>query len=79
MSFIDQVSSTNSSSNLRVKQEDEETNKLAERALLRLKEKLKGNLDGTSLSVSGQVNMLIQQATDPYLLCQLFAGWQPYL
>ncbi len=54
-------------------------NKLAGRALMRLEEKLMGREDGSVLSTSGQVNMLIQQATDPQLLCQLFAGWQPYL
>uniref|UniRef100_H2YNF5 non-specific serine/threonine protein kinase n=1 Tax=Ciona savignyi TaxID=51511 RepID=H2YNF5_CIOSA len=55
------------------------TNKLAERVLLRLQEKLLGTEEGSVLSVRGQVNMLIQQASDPVRLCQLFAGWQPYL
>nr|CAB3224438.1 serine-protein kinase ATM-like [Phallusia mammillata] len=55
------------------------TNKLAERVLLRLQEKLRGHEEGSVLSICGQVNMLIQQATDPSRLCQLFAGWQPYL
>uniref|UniRef100_F6RJ65 non-specific serine/threonine protein kinase n=2 Tax=Ciona intestinalis TaxID=7719 RepID=F6RJ65_CIOIN len=55
------------------------TNKLAERVLLRLQEKLQGTEEGSVLSVRGQVNMLIQQASDPMRLCQLFAGWQPYL
>ena len=55
------------------------TNKLAERALLRVKEKLRGSENGSALSVEGQVNVLIQHAMDPQRLCQLFAGWQPYL
>jgi len=59
--------------------EELNTNKLAERVLLRVQEKLRGNEDGSMLSVRGQVNMLIQHATDPVRLAQLFAGWQPYL
>lgn len=51
----------------------------AERALLRLREKLQGNERGGSTSVEGQVEMLIQQARDPENLCRLFHGWQPYL
>jgi len=34
---------------------------------------------GESLSVEGQVNSLILQATDPNNLALLFHGWQPYL
>ena len=41
------------------------TNKLAERALLRVTQKLEGREEGSKLSVEGQVNSLIQQATDP--------------
>lgn len=52
---------------------------LAERALLRVQEKLRGLEFSTVLSVKGQVNLLIQQATDPEKLCLMFAGWQPYL
>ena len=56
------------------------TNKMAERVLLRLQEKLaRGIEDGVPLSVSGQVNTLIQEATDPANLCQLFPGWQPWI
>jgi ataxia telangiectasia mutated family protein len=55
------------------------TNKMAERVLLRLQEKLEGIEDGVPLSVSGQVNQLIQEATDPSNLCLLFAGWQPWI
>lgn len=55
------------------------TNKMAERVLLRLQEKLEGIEDGVPLSVSGQVNNLIQEATDPANLCVLFPGWQPWI
>lgn len=55
------------------------TNKMAERVLLRLHEKLGGIEDGVPLSVSGQVNRLIQEATDPVNLCMLFPGWQPWI
>ena len=55
------------------------TNKMAERVLLRLQEKLEGIEDGVPLSVSGQVNKLIQEATDPNNLCLLFPGWQAWI
>ncbi len=55
------------------------TNKMAERVLLRLQEKLGGIEDGVPLSVNGQVNRLIQEATDPTNLCVLFPGWQPWI
>ena len=54
-------------------------NKVAERVLLRLKQKLQGTEDGVQLSISGQVNHLIQEATDPKNLCRLFPGWQAYI
>ena len=54
-------------------------NKMAERVLLRVTEKLNGMEEGYRLSVKGQVNLLIQQATDPSRLCSLFPGWQPYI
>ncbi|XP_071112563.1 serine-protein kinase ATM-like [Haliotis cracherodii] len=57
----------------------EQVNKMAERVLLRLQQKLQGIEDGIQLSVSGQVNNLIQEARDPNNLCRLFPGWQPYL
>ena len=59
--------------------EIESTNKMAERVLLRLQEKLEGIEDGVPLSISGQVNHLIQEATDPANLCLLFPGWQPWV
>ena len=55
------------------------SNKMAERVLLRLHEKLEGVEDGVQLSVSGQVNHLIQEASDPVNLSALFHGWQPWI
>ncbi|KAK7494518.1 hypothetical protein BaRGS_00014171, partial [Batillaria attramentaria] len=57
----------------------EPVNKLAERVLLRLQQKLQGLEDGVTLSVAGQVNHLIQTARDPHNLSHLFPGWQPYI
>ena len=54
-------------------------NKVAERVLLRLEQKLGGVESGVRLSVSGQVNHLIQEAKDPANLCRVFPGWQPYI
>ena len=54
-------------------------NKVAERVLLRLQEKLKGVEEGAVLSVGGQVNLLIQQAMDPANLSRLFSGWQAWV
>ena len=54
-------------------------NKVAERVLLRLQQKLSGMEDGVQLSVSGQVAHLIQEARDPKNLCRLFPGWQAYI
>ncbi|XP_068601356.1 serine-protein kinase ATM [Brachionichthys hirsutus] len=54
-------------------------NKVAERVLLRLQEKLKGVEEGTVLSVGGQVNLLIQQAMDPKNLSRVFPGWQAWV
>ena len=54
-------------------------NKMAERILDRVEQKLNGLEDGHFMSVNGQANALIQQARDPARLCALFAGWQPYL
>ena len=59
--------------------QEDSTNKMAERVLLRLQEKLEGIEDGVPLSIHGQVNHLIQEATDPANLCLLFPGWQPWI
>ena len=79
-SFFDGGGETNSNSTSSVAgKEVESTNKMAERVLLRLQEKLEGIEDGVPLSISGQVNHLIQEATDPANLCRLFPGWQPWI
>ncbi|XP_052812043.1 serine-protein kinase ATM-like isoform X2 [Mya arenaria] len=57
----------------------ESANKLAERVLLRLQQKLAGVEDGVQLSLNGQVNHLIQEARNPHNLSRLFPGWQPYI
>ncbi|KAK2581050.1 hypothetical protein KPH14_006093 [Odynerus spinipes] len=55
------------------------TNITAERALLRIEQKLQGIEEGLVFSVPGQVEQLIQQARDPSNLSRLYCGWQPYL
>jgi ataxia telangiectasia mutated family protein len=57
----------------------ETVNKVAERVLLRLRQKLGGFEEGVQLSVTGQVNHLIREARDPKNLCRLFPGWQAYI
>ena len=59
--------------------ECEPHNKVAERVLLRLQQKLAGVEDGLHLSLPGQVNHLIHMARDPNNLSRLFPGWQPYI
>ncbi|NXN23490.1 ATM kinase, partial [Nycticryphes semicollaris] len=59
--------------------DDQSFNKVAERVLMRLQEKLKGVEEGTMLSVGGQVNLLIQQAMDPKNLSRLFPGWKAWV
>jgi len=58
---------------------EENVNRVAERVLLRLRQKLQGVEDGVQLSIAGQVNRLIQEAKDSKNLCRVFPGWQPYL
>ncbi|XP_036115893.1 serine-protein kinase ATM isoform X3 [Molossus molossus] len=58
---------------------DQSFNKVAERVLMRLQEKLKGVEERTVLSVGGQVNLLIQQAMDPKNLSRLFPGWKAWV
>nr|NP_001107666.1 ataxia telangiectasia mutated [Strongylocentrotus purpuratus]ABY60856.1 ataxia telangiectasia mutated [Strongylocentrotus purpuratus] len=57
----------------------EEVNQVAERVLLRLRQKLGGVEDGVTLSVAGQVSLLIQEARDPKNLSRLYPGWSPWL
>ncbi|XP_068082647.1 serine-protein kinase ATM [Anabrus simplex] len=56
-----------------------EVNKMAERALLRLQQKLQGVELETVTSVADQVDHLLHQASDPGNLSRLYFGWQPYL
>jgi len=51
----------------------------AERAVLRVKEKLRGIEHGEFVSVQGQVKRLITEAQNPDNLCQLFPGWMPWV
>ena len=51
----------------------------AERALMRVQNKLRGEEQRVTLSVSGQVNFLIQQARDPERLAKLFPGWRSWV
>jgi ataxia telangiectasia mutated family protein len=60
-------------------EDEDEGHKEAERALLRVKEKLLGLEEGTMLSEHGQVCYLIQIATSEELLAQMYPGWQPWM
>eukprot|EP00043_Microstomoeca_roanoka_P020156 m.239200 g.239200 ORF g.239200 m.239200 type:complete len:1001 (-) comp17118_c1_seq9:1951-4953(-) len=47
-----------------------------------VKSKLRGLSNsnrGLALSIEGQVHKLIEEATDPNNLCQMYIGWAPYL
>lgn len=59
----------------------QDINGMAERALLRLGEKLDGKYLSRSeaYSVEAHVEFLIQEAMNLRNLSQLFAGWQAYL
>ncbi|CAH1170506.1 unnamed protein product [Phaedon cochleariae] len=74
----DEIDLRNLSNNLS-EEENVTVNVTAERALLRLREKLQGTELGHPTSIEHQVGTLIQQAIDPANLCKLFVGWQPYL
>jgi ataxia telangiectasia mutated family protein len=78
---MDASSDVTSSSVLETRDSLDESsvNKMAERVLVRLRQKLDGVEDGTLLSVKGQVNHLIREARDPKNLCRLFSGWQPWI
>ncbi|XP_026737951.1 serine-protein kinase ATM isoform X2 [Trichoplusia ni] len=54
---------------------------LAARALLVVRSKLCGTDSGgaAGVAVPGQVARLLHIAADPFNLCRLFHGWQPYL
>ncbi|VEN39029.1 unnamed protein product [Callosobruchus maculatus] len=75
----DESNFRNSSPNSSGEEENNHINITAERALLRIREKLQGTELGHPTTIEHQVGTLIQQATDPANLCKLFVGWQPYL
>ncbi|TRY71179.1 hypothetical protein TCAL_12356 [Tigriopus californicus] len=52
-----------------------ERNQMAEMALHRVRQKLNGLEEGNYLSITGQVNGLIQQARDAQNLSLIFHGW----
>ncbi|CAF0900518.1 unnamed protein product, partial [Didymodactylos carnosus] len=56
-----------------------DTNKLAERLLIGLRQKLQGFEGILQMTIKAHVNMLINEATSVENLSRLFAGWQPYL
>lgn len=58
---------------------DTDKHQQAANALLKVQHKLRGYEQNSQLSVGGQVNYLIQQATDACNLAKIFHGWQPYL
>ena len=51
----------------------------AERALLRVRQKLDGVDDGQPRPVEAQVQQLLQNARDPDRLCRLFPGWAAWV
>ncbi|KAK9828160.1 hypothetical protein WJX74_001187 [Apatococcus lobatus] len=53
----------------------------AERALLRVQQKLKGLTggEGEARSAEGQVKQLLQDAQSPYHLSRMYLGWAPWL
>lgn len=51
----------------------------AEKAVLGVRRKLEGHVDGEPLSPEDQVQRLLGQATDVHRLAHMFPGWQPWL
>ncbi len=56
-----------------------QSNKDADRALLRVREKLTGLEDGSVLSERGQAKFLVNLATNPDILAQMYYGWQAWM
>jgi ataxia telangiectasia mutated family protein len=56
-------------------------NREAERALLRIQDKLFGRKAGSNeaLVVEGQVQILLDEARDPQNLCRMYDGWAAWL
>mmetsp|Transcript_40602 Transcript_40602/g.71324 ORF Transcript_40602/g.71324 Transcript_40602/m.71324 type:complete len:83 (-) Transcript_40602:182-430(-) len=50
-----------------------------ERALLRIQQKLAGHVHGNTLSVEGQVRLLLDEARDPENLSRMFHGWAAWV
>jgi ataxia telangiectasia mutated family protein len=57
----------------------DEGNLDAERALMRVKQKLDGYEDGELRSIEGQVQQLLHDARDPHKLAVMYAGWAPWV
>ena len=57
----------------------EDTNELALRVLLRINEKIDGIEGRTPLSIAGQVNRLIAEATDEEKLGLMYYGWKAWV
>lgn len=51
----------------------------AERALMRVKQKLDGYEDGELRSIKGQVRQLLHDARDPFKLAAMYPGWAPWV
>lgn len=51
----------------------------AERALMRVEQKLDGYEGSELRSVEGQVQQLLQDAQDPEKLCAMYPGWAPWV
>jgi ataxia telangiectasia mutated family protein len=60
-------------------EDENEGNKDATRALMRVKQKLEGYEEGEMRSIQGHVQQLIQDAVDSERLCQMFPGWGSWL
>ncbi|PVZ99903.1 hypothetical protein BB558_004057 [Smittium angustum] len=55
------------------------TTENVDKALGIIKRKLEGHFDNAQLSVSGQVDGLIKEATNPSLLFRMYIGWAAYI
>lgn len=63
-------------------EDKQEQDSIASRALQRIQAKLQGLVENSFTaypSIEGQIQYLIQTATNPALLSRLFKGWQAYL
>ncbi|KAI9501954.1 hypothetical protein BX070DRAFT_227651 [Coemansia spiralis] len=60
--------------------QQQQPNEHASRSLNTIRKKLQGSVQGaTVLSVEGQVDELIREATDPKRLFQMYIGWAAYM